>query len=127
MWHSCGHFTVDQFFEGKSPQARKLYEAFRKFLRTNCGPFIVDAAKTRISFQGRVRFAGVAGVNKEGLIVGFWLKRRVESPRFMSVQSPMPNDFAYRLRVTSMNNLDKELLGWLKEAYFVGQQKYERQ
>jgi hypothetical protein len=127
MWHSCGRFSVEQFFKGKSPRAKKLYHAFHKFVRTNCGRFVVDVAKTRISFQGRVRFAGVAGVNKEGLTIGFWLKRRVESPRFVSVQSPMPKDFVYKLRVQRPQDFDRELARWLKEAYLVGQQRYGRE
>lgn len=125
MWHSCGRFTVEQFFQGKNPQAQKFYKAFHNFVRKNCGPFIVDVAKTRISFQGRARFAGVAGVTKEGLIIGFWLKRKVSSPRFTWVNSPMPNNWVYKLRISDTKELDKELLGWLKEAYEVGMQRYK--
>lgn len=126
MWHSCGRFTVEQFFEGKSPKVKRLYKSFFNFVKKECGPFIVDVAKTRISFQVRVRFAGVAGVSKDNLMIGFWLKRKISSPRFMRTQHIMPHDYVYKLRIADEEDLDKELLGWLKEAYQVGQQKYVR-
>jgi hypothetical protein len=122
MWHSCGRHTVRQFFEGKSAKVKALYRAYVKFAR-QLGPFIIDPAKTRISFQGRVRFAGVSGTTKDSLIIGFWLKRRVESPRFMKVDVYPRNDHVYKLRLSDVKELDAELLGWLREAYDVGQQK----
>jgi hypothetical protein len=125
MWHSCGRFTVAQFFEGRSPHLKSLYRAYVKFAR-RCGPFTVDPAKTRISFQGRVRFAGVAGATKDALLIGFWLKRRIASPRFLRVEFYPKSDYVYRLRLTDAKQLDDELLGWLREAYDVGQQKDPR-
>jgi hypothetical protein len=122
MWHSCGRFTVAEFFKGKSPHLKPLYRAFVKFAR-QCGPFTIDPAKTRISFQGRVRFAGVAGATKDALLIGFWLKRRIDSPRFDRVDAYPRNDHVYRLKLRDAKQLDGELLGWLREAYGVGQQE----
>jgi hypothetical protein len=125
MWHSCGRFTVEQFFKGKPPELKSLYRAYLAFAR-KCGPFTVDPAKTRISFQGRVRFAGVAGTTKSALLIGFWLKRHIDSPRFDRVDIYPRNDYVYRLKLTDAKQLDAELLGWLREAYDVGQQKQLR-
>lgn len=41
----------------------------------------------RISFQGRVRFAGVARVRKDALVLDSWLKHRIDSPRFSKVHA----------------------------------------
>jgi hypothetical protein len=122
MWHSCARHTVTGFFAGKSAKVKSLYRAYVKFAR-QLGPFTIDPAKTRISFQGRVRFAGVAGVTKDALIIGFWLKRRIDNPRFARVEHIPPRDWVYRVRIADMKELDAELLGWLREAYDVGQQK----
>ena len=122
MWHSCGNHTVAQFFAGKDPKLKALYSAFAKFVR-RCGPYRVDPARTRIAFQGRVRFAGVASATKDSLIVGFWLKRRIDSPRFMRVDQ-FKNDFVYKVRLTDARQLDAEFLAWIREAYDVGQQKH---
>lgn len=78
--------------------------------------------KTRISFQARVRFAGVSALRKDGMIVGFWLKRRIDSPRFQRVEFIPPDNHIYRLMVRSRADFDAELDAWLREAYRVGTQ-----
>ena len=125
MWHSCGNFTVEQFLRGKSPQAKELYRQFVAFVQ-RCGPITISPAKTRISFQARVRFAGVTKVSDQGLTGGFWLKRRIESPRFTRVEFIPPNNFVYQFLIKSSQDLDNEALGWIKEAYSVGTQEQLR-
>ena len=49
-----------------------LYSEFLRVVR-RIGPITVNVNKTRISFQRRVRFAGVAGTTKDALVCGFWL------------------------------------------------------
>ena len=122
IWHSCTQFTVDEFFRKRDPGHKKLYRAFLKFVR-KCGPVSVNINKTRISFQSRVRFAGVPRLTKEGLIGGFWLKRRIHSPRFTHVEFLPPNNYIYQFRINREEDLDAEVLSWLREAYKVGRQE----
>lgn len=123
LWHSCGNFTVDQFFQGKSPHAKKLFQKFVA-LAKKCGPIIVNPSKTRISFQARTRFAGVSKASDEGLICGFLLTRRLESPRFTSIEFFPPRYYGHRFQINRMQDLNQEVLGWLKEAYKVGRQEH---
>ena len=58
-------------------------------------------------------------------MIGFWLKHKIESPRFIWVSHPTKNDYVYKVRVVSKDDLDNELLEWLKEAYIVGRQEYK--
>lgn len=51
---------------------------------------------------------------------GFWLKRQIESPHFTKVEHLERDDWTYRFRVTSADQLDDEVLGWIREAYDVG-------
>jgi hypothetical protein len=122
LWHSCTSFTVDEFFRKKEVRHKKLYRAFLKLVR-KCGPVHVNINKTRISFQARVRFAGIPRVTKDGLIGGFWLKHRIESPRFTRVEFLPPNNYVYQFRITSEKDLDAEVLTWLRQAYKIGQQQ----
>jgi hypothetical protein len=122
LWHSCTSLTVDEFFRGKNSSHKKLYRAFLRFVR-QCGPVRVNLNKTRISFQSRVRFAGIPRVTRDGLIGGFWLKRRIQSPRFTHVEFIPPNNYVYQFRINSQQDLDGEALNWLREAYRVGQQE----
>jgi hypothetical protein len=120
MWHSCVRMTEADFFRDK-PRQRRLYKAFLGVVR-ECGPVTINVNKSRISFQGRVRFAGVPRVTRYGILCGFWLKRRIESPRFSKVELFPPSDYVYQFKLTDEAQLDTEVRAWLVEAYRVGQQ-----
>ena len=124
MWHSCVRSTAAHFFSGRDPKLRQLYRDFLKFVR-DIGPITVNVTKTRISFQHRVRFAGVAGLRKDALIAGFWLKRRIYSRRFSSVEFIPPDNYVYRFRLASPSDLDAEAGRWLAEAYHVGAPRHK--
>ena len=57
MWHGCGDYTVDGFFEGKPARLRELYDAWAALVG-EFGPFDQVPTKSRIAFMVRVRFAG---------------------------------------------------------------------
>lgn len=120
MWHSCVRRSVEDFFAGHEDK-RPLYEAFLALVE-RFGPVTVNVSKTRISFQSRVRFAGVSGIRKDGIVCGFWLKRRIDSPRFSRVEHIPPGDFVYQFRLGDAGELDEEVAGWIAEAAGVGQQ-----
>jgi hypothetical protein len=114
LWHSCVRFSEANFFQGK-PRQRQLYRAFLRTVR-EFGPVTVNVTKSRISFQVRVRFAGVARLSREGIVCGFWLKHCIESPRLSKVQFLPPRDYVYQFKLTDEAQLDKEVRGWLAEA-----------
>jgi len=89
----------------EDPAHKKLYRAFLKLVR-KCGPVKVNVNKSRISFQARVRFAGVPRVTKDGLVGGFWLKHQIHSPRFTRVEFLPPNNYIYQFQITSEKDLD---------------------
>ena len=81
------------------------------------------AQKTRIVFQGRVRFAG-AVVRKHWLEGGLWLKRRAEHSLFHRIEKIPPHNYIYTFRLTRPEDLDEELVALLREAYAVGRQEH---
>ncbi|MGQ0531747.1 MAG: DUF5655 domain-containing protein [Caulobacteraceae bacterium] len=121
MWHSCVRLTEAEFFGDRRAQ-RRLYRAYLKFVR-QFGPVTVNITKTRISLQARVRFAGVPRVLRDGIVCGFWLKRRIESPRFLKVELIPPRDYIYTFKLTHPDQLDDEVAQWIAEAYRVGMQE----
>jgi hypothetical protein len=123
MWHGCGDYSVDGFFAGRSPRLRELYDAYVRFLG-DVGPFDQVPTKSRIAFMVRVRFAGVARLRKDGLVCSFWLKRRIESPRFTRVELVGKHDWIYQWVLRDEEELDDEVRGWLAEAYEVGRQAH---
>jgi hypothetical protein len=71
----------------------------------------------------KVRFAG-ATPRKRWLDVGFWLPRRLESPRFRRIETITPRAHLHVVRLSGENELDAELVGWIREAYDVGCRKH---
>ncbi len=122
QWHSCARYDLSVPFKGKPPHVRALFDRFRKMVQA-CGPVKMLAYRNRVGFMVRVRFAG-ATPKKDGLDVGFWLPRRLDSPRFEKIETILPNVHLHRLRITTADLLDAELAEWLKEAYACGCQEH---
>ena len=122
MSHSCCRLTEDDFFGGREAQ-RTLYRAFLA-MAERCGPVTVNINKTRISFQGRARFASINRVTRDGLACHLWLKRRIESPRFTRIEHLPPGDYVHNFRFTDMAEFDAEMAVWIAEAYEVGMQRW---
>jgi hypothetical protein len=115
LWHSCVARTVDDFFAGQ-PLKKRLFDAYLRFIR-RCEPVVVNVTKTCISIQARVRFAGIPVLTKgDGLLCGFWLKRRIDSPRFTKVEFIPPNNWVYRFLLRDAAGLDDEVSAWIREA-----------
>ena len=120
--HSCGSYTVEQHLEGKSPHVRSLYEKFAALVQ-QCGPVTVVPAKTRIGFQVRMIFTALS-VRQRSLDCHVVLSRRLESDRFMRIQSLSPRNHVHYFSIKTPNDLDDEVLEWLTEAYEVGKQMH---
>ncbi len=120
-WHSCHRGSVDEFFVGKPEALRSTFERCLE-VAESFGPVVVDVARTRISIQARVWFAGVARARKDSLILGFWLKHRIESPRFTKVELIPPANWVYQFAAATPEDVDDEVAGWLAAAYEMGMQ-----
>ncbi len=122
MWHSCGEHSVEAFLAGKSERALALWEQLVDMVG-RCGPFELAAAKTRIGFMVRARFAGITALSDRGMSLGFWLKEEIDSPRFAKKEHLGGRDWIYRIRITDPSQLDDEVQTWLCQAYQVGCQR----
>lgn len=108
--------------EGKGEKAWAYWDHLQEMV-ANCGPHSVVANKTRLVFMVRVRFAGMSAVSDRGMSFAFWLKQRIDSPRFRRVEHYGGNDWGYYLRAESLEDLDDEVQRWLCMAYEVGCQR----
>jgi len=123
MWHSCVRKTVQDHLRDRPKEVVDLYRRFARMVR-ELGPGVkAVSVKTGIGFMVRVRFAGAAP-QKGGLRATFWLKRRIDSPRFAKVEFIPPNNYIYSFHVRVPEDLDDEVRGWLGEAYRVGIQEH---
>ena len=111
------------FFEGK-PEALSLYETFAEKLES-LGEMTVRVQKSQISFSNRHNFAFVsflpARKAKERpqnyITITFGLNHRMDSPRIDIATEPYPNRWTHHILISSPEDIDEELMGWIKEAY----------
>jgi len=123
MSHSCGHHTIDEHFEGKSPEIRELFEHLVRTVR-GFGRVHVYAQKTRIVFQTRGRFVAVTP-RRSHLGGHIWLKRPRAHPRVHRIDSLLGRDFVHNFRLTRLEDLDEAFCDLLREAYSVGEQEFD--
>ena len=112
------------FFFNEKPAASPLYEAFVKRLLAEIGDVTVKVRKTQISFSNKYNFAFVsllpvrrAKERPETYItVTFGLSYKKESPRIDAASEPYPNRWTHHMLISSVEEIDDELIGWIKEA-----------
>ena len=85
----------------------------------------VNATKSRVSLQARMRFAGIERPRKRHLVATFVLVRAIESDR-LKVEFIPPRYYVHRLVLRTPPDVDAEVRSWLAEAYAVGEQKHLR-
>ncbi len=115
MWHACGDYSVESFLEGKGDRARQLFDRFESLIAA-CGPYEVAPAKTRVAFMAGVRFAGVNAISDRGMTISFALPAPMRHRRIRKVEHIAPGWYGHRMRITSPEELDDELLGSLHES-----------
>ncbi|MDY5564708.1 MAG: DUF5655 domain-containing protein [Candidatus Limivicinus sp.] len=105
-------------------EALPLYEKLEERILTEIPDVKVKAARTQISFSNKRGFAFVSfnpcRRAKERpavwMTVSFGLGYRKEAERVDVATEPYPGRWTHHVMVGSTSEIDKELLGWLKEA-----------
>jgi hypothetical protein len=70
----------------------------------------------------RVRFASISNLSERGMTIGFGLRRPLKHRRIRKVEN-LAGWYSHIFRVASPDELDDEVLGWLREAYAIGEQR----
>ena len=112
------------FFSNEKPAAIPLYEAFVQRLFAEIDNVTVKVQKTQISFSNKYNFAFVSFLPvrkakerpKTYITVTFGLRYKKESPRIDAASEPYPNRWTHHMLISSEEEIDNELMGWIKEA-----------
>ncbi len=121
--HRCAPLTdLEDHFVGSAAEVRAAFEAVLAAVR-GLGPVTVLAEKTRIALQVRMSFAALMPRRRwlNGHLV---LPRSVDSARFLTVQPYSPRNVVHTFRLHGPDEVDPEFIGWLTEAYRVGEQRH---
>ena len=112
------------FFFNEKPAALPLYEAFAQRIFAVIDNVTVKVQKTQISFSNRHNFAFVSFLPtrkakdrpKTYITVTFGLRYKKESSRIDAASEPYPNRWTHHMLIASEEEIDDELMGWIKEA-----------
>ena len=118
MSTSPTNFTVDFHFTGKSPVVREIYNRLMKALR-KFGSVTEEPKKTSIHLVHGTALAGVS-TRKDALWLNIRLDHKIASPRINKVEQVSAKRFHNELKLTSLDEVDAELIGWLNDAYHLG-------
>lgn len=111
-------------FFSQHMQALPLYERFAQLVLAENGDVRIKVQKTQIAFANRHNFAFVSFLPvrkaKERpdpyIVVTIGLGRRLDSPRVDAAVEPYPNRWTHHILIASPEEIDKELMGWVREA-----------
>ena len=121
------HYMISDdelMFFNEHPAALPLYEAFAQRLFAEIDNVTIKVQKTQISFSNKYNFAFVSFLPvrkakeraKVYITVSFGLRYRKESPRIDAASEPYPNRWTHHMLISSANEIDDELMEWIKEA-----------
>lgn len=118
------------FFDGRL-DALPLYEALVARIEAEIGEMRIKVQKSQISFYQKHLFACVSFLRvrrkkdcpESYIVVTFGLSHRVMSPRIDVATEPYPNRWTHHLLLSQPEEIDEELMAWLKEAAEFARQK----
>lgn len=113
--HSCVSVTEAALFAGKPPEVRAAFEKLRAAVAA-FGEVHVDAVKASVNFGAKSHFAA-AWPRAGRLDVEFVLDRPLRSRRVSKLQSLTATKHVHWVPVLKEEEVDAELVGWLREAY----------
>lgn len=112
------------FFFSEHMDALPLYERLEKRISDQIPDVKMKVSKTQITFANKRGFAFVSfnpvrkakERPKTWMTVTFGLSYRKESPRIDVATEPYPNRWSHHVTVCALEEIDGELMGWIREA-----------
>jgi len=116
---------VEAFFSA-DPYVVPLYKALESLLFA-LGEVTCKVQKTQISFSSGKGFAyvwlpihKVKGRPEHYFVLSFSLNHQITNPRIVEAVEPYPGRWMHHLILSAPEDLDEELMAWLREAYNFG-------
>lgn len=110
--------STNTLFAGKDAVVRDTYTRILDVLH-GIGPFHADAKKTSIHLTNGARFAGIHP-RKSFLHLTARLDRPIESDRsdrIVKSEQVSTNRFHNEVKLSGLDDVDEQLMAWLREAY----------
>ena len=106
---------LDALFAGKDVAVRAIYSRLLEVLHS-FGPFREEPKKTSIHLVNTSGFAGIHP-RRSFLYLNLRMDRPLESKRIAKSEQVSKNRYYNEIKIIAPDEVDDELIGWLKEAY----------
>ena len=117
------------FFDGK-PLELSQYETLFRRMETEFPDATVKVQKSQISFYGRHLFGSASlpvrrkkSWPEHCIVVTIGLSHQLDSPRVAVAVEPYPGRWTHHVLISAEEQIDGELLDWLREAYEFAESK----
>jgi hypothetical protein len=108
-------YTESSHLEGKDIVVAQIYERLINELQ-KFGKLIIEPKKTSIHLGNRFGFAGVY-TRKNYVNLEIHLNYKLTGRRVSKVEQASANRYHHTIKLTNEQEVDGELLNWLKQAY----------
>ncbi|RAX49087.1 hypothetical protein DQ353_12245 [Arthrobacter sp. AQ5-05] len=113
---------LEQYFAASDQRSREIFDLVRAAIES-IGICEMRVAKSQVEFRRRAGFAWTwmpakyLRGNVAPLVLTIMLNRRDDSPRWKEIVEPRPGRFTHHLEIRSREDLDGDVLNWIREAW----------
>ena len=114
---AAGHSTDDvvaEIYTGNKAHLRPIHDKFMDAI-SGFGEFEIAPKKGYVSLRRKKQFAMIGPATKDRVEVGLNMKGGPGTDRLL--EQPPGGMCQYKVKVTGANEVDSELIGWVKQAY----------
>lgn len=110
-----GDALVEAQYKGKEA-LRPIHDAILKHVKTFGNDVEVSPKKTSVSLRRKRQFALIQPSTKTRIDLGLKFNNKPHKGR-LETSGPFGAMCTHRVQLTDIKDLDKEVLGWIKDAY----------
>lgn len=117
--HSCGSYTVYDFFEAKSEAAIELFKYFISEYK-KIGDFELHPVKTRVALLTKMRFCSINKIGKDYINVHLVLTKQYNDSCFYKIDNLADRFFIHHFKIYKKSDVSASLRKYMRLAYDVG-------
>jgi hypothetical protein len=113
--HSCVSYPIENHFKNKD-NAKALFTFLIEKIEEDIGPVKIESLPCCIHMVSNYTFGAVWAM-KDRIRIDFRTNFQIESSKIWKVNQISPNRYIYYFDIKDKKSIDKNLLGWIKNAY----------
>jgi hypothetical protein len=113
---AAGQDPIDEMYSGKKADLKPLHDTLMTAITSFGHDIELAPKKGYVSLRRKKQFAMIQPTTATRIDIGFILKDVPTTERLESASS-FNTLFTHRVRVNTVNDVDEQLLTWLKQAY----------